>query len=93
LRCADALRQRGTLLKTSGGYEVLVDSITGSAVYALRRGDSQLFLLSVPEPFQAGEANIAGNDLGATATSASRFIVGHLAIRRPRGTQSSVRLS
>ena len=36
LRCADALRQRGTELKTSGGYEVFVDAGSGNAVFALR---------------------------------------------------------
>ena len=34
LRCADALRQRGTVLKTSGNYEVFVDRRSANAVFA-----------------------------------------------------------
>lgn len=59
LRCADALRQRGTVLKTSGAYEVFVDQTTAHAVCALRRGPEQSFLLSLPDPVSAGEANLA----------------------------------
>lgn len=36
LRCADALRQRGTVLKTSGNYKVFVDQRSANAIYALR---------------------------------------------------------
>lgn len=63
LRCADALRQRGTVLKTSGNYEIFVDQRTGHAVYALRRGDTQLFLLTMRDPISAGEANVAASEL------------------------------
>ena len=63
LRCADALRQRGTVLKTSGQYEIFVDQTTANAVYALRSGDEQLFLMSVPVPIAAGEANLASSEL------------------------------
>lgn len=65
LRCADALRQRGTVLKTSGGYEIFVDQQTGSALYALRDGSERLFLLELPDPISAGEANIASSELDA----------------------------
>lgn len=40
LRCADALRQRGTTFTTSAGYEVFVSKETANAVYALQRGNS-----------------------------------------------------
>jgi hypothetical protein len=63
LRCADALRQRGTVFKTSGNYEVFVDQRTSHAVYALRLGAAQLFLLEVPERVSAGEANMASSEL------------------------------
>ena len=46
LRVADALRQRGTVQKTSGGYEVFISQQTGGAVYALRLGNDQLYLNS-----------------------------------------------
>jgi hypothetical protein len=64
LRCADALRQRGTVQKTSGGYEIFVNQQTGNAIYALRQGDDKLYLLEMPDPFSAGEANIASSELG-----------------------------
>lgn len=63
LRCADALRQRGTMLKTSGGYDVFVDRHSANAIYALRLGDDQLFLLELDEKISAGEANIASSEL------------------------------
>ncbi len=64
LRCADALRQRGTVLKTSGEYEVFVDQHTANAIYALRHDDDRLFLLEISEYLSAGEANIASGELG-----------------------------
>ena len=63
LRCADALRQRGTALATSAGYEIFVDHRSGSAVYALRLGGDQLHLLEMSDPISAGEANIASSEL------------------------------
>lgn len=62
LRCADALRQRGTVQKTSGGYEVFLSQRTGNPVYALRLGDDKLYLLEYPDPNSAGEANIASSE-------------------------------
>lgn len=59
LRCADALRQRGTTLKTSGNYEIFVDRKTGNAVFALRETGRDLILLEFPDPISAGEANLA----------------------------------
>jgi hypothetical protein len=63
LRCADALRQRGTVLKTSGSYEIFVDQDSGQAIYALRHGETELYLLELPDVFGAGEANIASSEL------------------------------
>lgn len=63
LRAADALRQRGTVLVTSGGYPVFVDQATGSNVYALRLEEDQLYLLEAPNIIGAGEANIASSEL------------------------------
>ena len=64
LRCADALRQRGTVHKTSGGYEVFMSQQTGEAIYALRLGPDQLYLLELPgKPNNVGEANIASSEL------------------------------
>ncbi len=60
LRCADALRQRGTVQKTSGGYEVFVSQQTGNAICALRLGNDKLYLLELDDdPKSIGEANIA----------------------------------
>jgi hypothetical protein len=63
LRAADALRQRGTVLTTSASYQIFVDQCEGSAVYALRLGENQLYLLEMTEPISAGEANIASSEL------------------------------
>jgi len=52
LRCADALRQRGSVLKTSGAYEVFVDRTTANAVYALRTVPGELYLLILPAPLR-----------------------------------------
>ena len=65
LRCADALRQRGTALKTSGNYEIFVDERSGNAIYALRPDDGHLYLLEVTDPIAAGEANLASSQLDA----------------------------
>lgn len=61
LRAADSLRQRGAVLKTSGNYEIMVDRHTGNAIWALRLGQDQLFLLESGDPLAAGEANIASS--------------------------------
>jgi hypothetical protein len=63
LRCADALRQRGTVQKTSGGYEVFVSPQTGNALIALRLGNDKLYLLEIPDgSISVGEANIASSE-------------------------------
>jgi hypothetical protein len=63
LRCADALRQRGTVQKTSGGYEIFVSQQTANALCSLRFGDNRLYLMELDQPLSAGEANIAGSSL------------------------------
>lgn len=63
LRAADALRQRGTVYKTSGGYQVVVDQNTAKAIYALQKGSGELFLLEAANPNNAGEANVASSEL------------------------------
>ncbi|MGJ5633192.1 hypothetical protein [Nostoc sp. CALU 1950] len=65
LRAADALRQRGTVYKTSGGYQIFVDQNTAKAIYALQKGSGELFLLEAANPLNAGEANIASSELTA----------------------------
>ena len=58
LRAADAVRQRGSSLRTAAGYEIFVDT-GGYAVYALReRGNTAVHLLRVDSPMAAGEANL-----------------------------------
>jgi hypothetical protein len=59
LRAADALRQRGTSLKTTAGYEIFIDAGSGEAVFALRAADnSKVYLLKGDSPKSAGEANL-----------------------------------
>lgn len=63
LRCADALRQRGTVEKTSGGYEMYTSQKTGNCVIAFRLGRGQLYLMELSNnPDGAGEANIASSE-------------------------------
>lgn len=76
LRCADALRQRGTLLKTSGQYEIFVDERTANAVYAFRPDEEHLYLLEINDPISAGESNLAGSQLDAGANLRVSFYHG-----------------
>ena len=59
LRAADVLRQRGTVLRTSGGFEVCMDAETARAVCTLRpaTGDAA-YVITYDDPRGAGEANI-----------------------------------
>ena len=59
LRAADVLRQRGTVLRTSGGFEVCMDAETAHAVCTLRpaTGDAA-YVITYDDPRGAGEANI-----------------------------------
>lgn len=63
LRCADALRQRGTVLRTSGGYEIFMDQASARAMVALSTEENRLFFLEIADPVSAGEANIASSEL------------------------------
>lgn len=59
LRAADALRQRGTSLRTAAGYEMFIAAATGSAVYALRNSsNTELLFMRSDDEKSAGEANI-----------------------------------
>jgi hypothetical protein len=63
LRCADALRQRGTVEKTSGGYEIYTSQKTGDCIIALRLGGNKLYLMELTNnPDGAGESNIASSE-------------------------------
>ena len=64
LRSADALRQRGTTLRTSAGFEVFVDLGTGRGVFALRSSDrTRAVYLRVGHPLSAGEANVRAAEI------------------------------
>jgi hypothetical protein len=77
LRCADALRQRGTALKTSGQYEIFVDQQSGNAVYAFRPDAEHLYLLEIPDPIALGEANLSSCQVEATGDLRISFHHGH----------------
>src|SRR4029077_19456562 len=50
LRCADALRQRGSMLKTSAGYQIFVDFQTASCVHAFEDfSTGMMFLLETAD--------------------------------------------
>jgi hypothetical protein len=59
LRAADVLRQRGTVLRTSGGFEICMDAETARAVCTLRpaTGDAA-YVITYDDDRGAGEANI-----------------------------------
>ena len=60
LRAADVLRQRGAVLRTSGGFELCMDAETARAVLTLRpaSGDAA-YVITYDDPRGAGEANIS----------------------------------
>ena len=77
IRAADALRQRGTVLRTSAGYEIFIDRNTAHAIYALRNKSSdRLYLLEVKKSINGGEANIARSELDAPGNLRISFHVG-----------------
>jgi hypothetical protein len=60
LRAADVLRQRGTVLRTSAGYEVCFDARTAHAICTLRpAGGGAAYLITYDDARGAGEANIS----------------------------------
>lgn len=66
LRVADALRQRGTVLRTSGGYRISVDQNTARSIYTLQKASGETFLVEGSDAISAGEANIASSELSPT---------------------------
>lgn len=86
LRCADALRQRGTVQKTSAGYELYINQHTGHAECALRLSDDRLYLLELPDLMAAGEANLASVELDRAGDLRVSFhrgrFAGECALRR-----------
>ncbi|BBY22764.1 hypothetical protein [Mycobacterium stomatepiae] len=58
LRCADALRQRGTHLRSSRNYQIFIDQRTANAAYALHDREGRTYLLEGDNPINAGEANL-----------------------------------
>jgi hypothetical protein len=59
LRAADVLRQRGTVLRTSGGFELCMDAATARAVCTLRpRTGDAAYVIIYDDDRGAGEANI-----------------------------------
>jgi hypothetical protein len=85
LRCADALRQRGAVLKTSGGYEIFVDQSSADVLFALRCGAEQLLLAALSVPIAAGEANVASSTLDDAGNLRISFHRGYFA--RPEVVQ------
>ena len=63
LRVADALRQRGSTLKTSGGYPIFIDQNTANAVIALQKGSGEVLMFEVDKMHSIGEANIASSEV------------------------------
>ncbi len=59
LRAADVLRQRGSVLRTSGGFELCMDAETARAVCTMRTaaGDAA-YVIAYDDERGAGEANI-----------------------------------
>jgi hypothetical protein len=59
MRAADVLRQRGTVLRTSGGFEICMDAETAQAVCTLRpaTGDAA-YVIIYEDDRGAGEANV-----------------------------------
>jgi hypothetical protein len=59
LRAADVLRQRGTTLRTSGGFELYVDSRNAMAVCTLRpETRDAAYVITYDDDRAAGEANV-----------------------------------
>ena len=88
LRAADALRQRGTVLRTSAGYEIFVDQKSANAIYALRSADNEeLYLLESKKPINAGEANLASSELDKDGNLRVSFHRG--AFQNPKITQKA----
>jgi hypothetical protein len=59
LRCSDALRQRGTELKTSAQFQIFVNQFTANAIYALTSKKGKMYFLEMGDEVSSGEANVA----------------------------------
>lgn len=59
LRCSDALRQRGTELKTSAQFQIFVNQFTANTIYALTSKKGKMYFLEIDDRISSGEANIA----------------------------------
>lgn len=69
LRTADCLRQRGSTIKTSAGYQIFLNRATGLAIFALQSDKRDAtYLLEVDYAVSAGEANIATCELTMKGT-------------------------
>lgn len=75
-RAADALRQRGTLLKTSANYQMIVDYKTADVVYALTLKNGRNYLLAMDNPINAGEANLSWSDFSPDGSLCFAFYHG-----------------
>ncbi|KTD32713.1 hypothetical protein Lnau_2361 [Legionella nautarum] len=81
IRSADAMRQRGTALKTSGDYQIFIDQCTANAVYALKMGANKLFLLSGDRPINSAEANLSSVSLTPEGNLSFAFYRGEFATK------------
>lgn len=59
LRCSDALRQRGTDLKTSAQFQIFANQFTANAIYALTNKIGQMYFLELDDKVSSSEANVA----------------------------------
>jgi hypothetical protein len=87
VRAADALRQRGTTLRTNAGYEVFIDVETGRAVFSMHTSDDdRQFLLRVDNPLSAGEANVRKAEVTPTGNLRMSFHRGRFSSTDAAGT-------
>jgi hypothetical protein len=83
LRAADALRQRGTMQRTSAGYEICVDHRSGRAVMALRSGDRRFSAwMWLDNRHSIAESNLREVELTRDGSLRVAFHRGHFSERR-----------
>ncbi|MCW3100814.1 MAG: TerB-like [Chthonomonadaceae bacterium] len=75
LRCADSLRQRGSVLKTSGGYPIVLNRLTANHVYLLNCAGGEAFSVEA-ESIVSGEANLARCELTREGDLRASFLRG-----------------
>lgn len=71
IRCSDALRQRGTELKTSAQFQIFVNQFTAEAIYALTSKDDKMYFIELDDEIGSGESNVASS--GFTKEGDLRF--------------------